>query len=227
VQQFPASRESHFSLSGRHAGSRPGDRGLRIELRTVALLLPAGDHAEKRDGPGAESWTAGTAYAALLHDIGKIRCPNLHWFEYAMALSGIPGTVSVAAGIIRFRYRKDREYRLHGRVATGLLYTPASGPREFFDWLKTASPICGLPAVRPGRPVRAPASLAEFVVQPPTRPPSPGTRRRPNKAAGRTQDALANASCSTALRYLLKEEFKLNQPQASDGWLNPGRALRW
>lgn len=70
VQQFPASENHHHAYPGGML-----DHGLEIVAYALKLrqsyLLPAGVTPEAQAAQ-AEAWTAGTAYAALLHDIGKI-----------------------------------------------------------------------------------------------------------------------------------------------------------
>ncbi len=70
VQQFPASESHHHAYPGGLL-----DHGLEIVAYALKLrqshLLPAGATPEDQAAQ-AEAWTAATAYAALLHDIGKI-----------------------------------------------------------------------------------------------------------------------------------------------------------
>jgi len=70
VQQFPASESHHHAYPGGML-----DHGLEIVAYALKLrqshLLPAGASPEDQAAQ-SEAWTAATAYAALLHDIGKI-----------------------------------------------------------------------------------------------------------------------------------------------------------
>lgn len=70
VQQFPASESHHHAYLGGML-----DHGLEIVAFALKLrqshLLPAGASPEDQAAQ-AEAWTAAVAYAALLHDIGKI-----------------------------------------------------------------------------------------------------------------------------------------------------------
>ncbi|MCP2936247.1 TraI domain-containing protein, partial [Salmonella enterica subsp. enterica serovar Typhimurium] len=72
--------------------------------------------------------------AAPLHDIGKIAV-DLH-VEHADGSAWHPWHGPLRKPY-RFRYRKEREYRLHS-AATGLLYARLLD-RDIFDWL------CGYP----------------------------------------------------------------------------------
>src|SRR3546814_10593092 len=78
----------------------------------------------------SEAWTAATAYAALLHDIGKIAV-DLH-VEHEDGITWHPWHGPLTRPY-RFRYREDREYRLHS-AATGLLYTRVLDG-DILDWL--------------------------------------------------------------------------------------------
>ena len=189
VQQFPASENHHHAYPGGML-----DHGLEI----VAYALGCGSHtcclpaSRRRQAAQAEAWTAGTAYAALLHDIGKIAV-DLH-VEHADGSVWHPWhgplrkpTASVTEG---------REYRLHS-AATGLLYARASsigtsstgsaailtsGPRCCTCWPASTS---------------TPARSANWSCRP--------TRHRsPRNSAAIPAKALAapgmrcNANCSTA-----------------------------
>ncbi|AJY43260.1 integrating conjugative element relaxase, PFGI-1 class [Burkholderia humptydooensis] len=125
VQQFPASESHHHDYPGGML-----DHGLEIVAYALKLrqshLLPAGATPEAQAAQ-AEAWTAGTAYAVLLHDIGKVAV-DLH-VEYGDGVVWHPWHGPLCRAY-RFRYRPEREYRLHS-AATGLLYArvgSAPGP---------------------------------------------------------------------------------------------------
>ena len=211
VQQFPASESHHHAYPGGML-----DHGLEIVAYALKLrqshLLPAGVTPEAQTAQ-AEAWTAGTAYAALLHDIGKIAV-DLH-VEYADGTLWHPWHGPLQRPY-RFRYRKDREYRLHG-AATGLLYTRLLD-REILDWLNGFSDLwASLLYVLAGQYEHA-GTLGELVVQADQASVAHELGGDPNKALAAPKHALQRKLLD-GLRYLLKEEFKLNQPQASDGWL--------
>ena len=211
VQQFPASESHHHAYPGGML-----DHGLEIVAYALKLrqshLLPAGVTPEAQAAQ-AEAWTAGTAYAALLHDIGKIAV-DLH-VEYADGTLWHPWHGPLQRPY-RFRYRKDREYRLHG-AATGLLYTRLLD-REILDWLSSFTDLwTSLLYVLAGQYEHA-GTLGELVVQADQASVAHELGGDPNKALTAPKHALQRKLLD-GLRYLLKEEFKLNQPQASDGWL--------
>ncbi len=211
VQHFPASESHHHAYPGGML-----DHGLEVVAYAVKLrqsrLLPAGDSPEAQVAQ-AEAWTAGTAYAALLHDIGKLAV-DLH-VEYANGAVWHPWHGPLDRPY-RFRYRKDREYRLHG-AATGLLYTRLLD-REILDWLSSFPELwSALLYVLAGQYEHA-GALGELVVQADQASVAQELGGDPTKALTAPKHALQRKLLD-GLRYLVKEAFKLNQPQASDGWL--------
>jgi len=211
VQQFPASESHHHAYPGGML-----DHGLEIVAYALKLrqshLLPAGATPEAQAAQ-AEAWTAGTAYAALLHDIGKIAV-DLH-VEYADGTVWHPWHGPLQRPY-RFRYRKDREYRLHG-AATGLLYARLLDA-AIFDWLSGYPDLwAALLYVLAGQYEHA-GTLGELVVQADQASVAQELGGDPSKALAAPRHALQRKLLD-GLRYLLREELKLNQPQASDGWL--------
>jgi len=211
VQQFPASESHHHAYPGGML-----DHGLEIVAYALKLrqshLLPAGATPESQAAQ-AEAWTAGTAYAALLHDIGKIAV-DLH-VEYADGTAWHPWHGPLRRPY-RFRYRKDREYRLHG-AATGLLYAKLLDA-TIFDWLNGYPDLwAALLYVLAGQYEHA-GTLGELVVQADQASVAQELGGDPTKAIAAPKNALQRKLLD-GLRFLLREEFKLNQPQASDGWL--------
>jgi integrating conjugative element relaxase (TIGR03760 family) len=211
VQQFPASESHHHAYPGGML-----DHGLEIVAYALKLrqshLLPAGTTPEAQAAQ-AEAWTAGTAYAALLHDVGKVAV-DLH-VEYADGTVWHPWHGPLRRPY-RFRYRGDREYRLHG-AATGLLYARLLD-RDIFDWLSGYPDLwSALLYVLAGQYEHA-GTLGELVMQADQASVAQALGGDPAKALAAPRHALQRKLLD-GLRYLLKEEFKLNQPQASDGWL--------
>lgn len=211
VQQFPASENHHHAYPGGML-----DHGLEIVAYALKLrqsyLLPAGVTPEAQAAQ-AEAWTAGTAYAALLHDIGKI-ATDLH-VEHADGSVWHPWHGPLRKPY-RFRYRKEREYRLHS-AATGLLYAHLLD-RDIFDWLSGYPDLwAALLYVLAGQYEHA-GTLGELVVQADQASVAQELGGDPSKALVAPKHALQRKLLD-GLRYLLKEAFKLNQAGPADGWL--------
>ena len=211
VQMFPASESHHHAYLGGML-----DHGLEIVAFALKLRqshpLPAGATPEDQAAQ-AEAWTAATAYAALLHDIGKIAV-DLH-VEYEDGRVWHPWHGPLLHPY-RFRYRDDREYRLHG-AATGLLYHQLLDA-GILDWLSSYPALWApLLYVLAGQYEHA-GVLGELVVQADRASVAQELGGDPSRAMAAPKHALQRKLID-GLRYLLKEELKLNQPQASDGWL--------
>jgi len=211
VQQFPASESHHHAYPGGML-----DHGLEIVAYALKLrqshLLPTGASPEDQAAQ-SEVWTAATAYAALLHDIGKIAV-DIHvelmggsiWHPW----HGTPQQP------YRFRYRAGREYRLHS-AATGLLYHQLLD-RHILDWLCDYPDLwAALLYVLAGQYEHA-GVLGELVIQADRASVAQELGGDPTRALAAPKSALQRKLLD-GLRYLLKHELKLNQPQASDGWL--------
>ncbi|MGH7104972.1 MAG: MobH family relaxase [Acetobacteraceae bacterium] len=211
VQQFPASEAHHHAYPGGML-----DHGLEIVAIALKLrqahLLPVGAPPESQVAE-AEAWTAGVAYAALLHDIGKIAV-DVH-VEYADGTRWHPWH-GPPVRPYRFRYRKDREYRLHN-AAAGLLYTGILDP-PILDWLSGYPDLwSALLYVLAGQYEHA-GILGELVVQADRASVAQDLGGDPAKVGQAPQHALQRKLLD-GLRYLVRERLRLNQHEASDGWL--------
>lgn len=211
VQQFPASESHHHAYPGGML-----DHGLEIVAYALKLrqsrLLPVGAPPEVQAAQ-AEAWTSATAYAALLHDIGKIAV-DLD-VEYADGERWHPWYGPLARPF-RFRYRKDRSYRLH-EAAAGLLYTQIID-RHIMDWLSGFPELwSALLYVLAGHKDQA-GVLGELVTQADQASVAQELGGNPQKALLAPKQALQRKLLD-GLRHLVRNELKLNQPQASDGWL--------
>jgi len=211
VQQFPASESHHHAYPGGML-----DHGLEIVAYALKLrqsyLLPTGTTPEDQVIQ-AEAWTAAIAYAALLHDIGKVAV-DLH-VEYADGSQWHPWHGPLAQ-TYRFRYLQEREYRLHS-AATGLLYRQVLD-EGILDWLSSYPLLwSALLYVLAGQYEHA-GTLGELVVQADRASVAQALGGDPARAMAAPKHALQRKLLE-GLRYLLKEELKLNQPGASDGWL--------
>jgi len=211
VQQFPASEAHHHAYPGGML-----DHGLEIVAYALKLrqsyLLPTGTTPEDQVVQ-AEAWTAAMAYAALLHDIGKVAV-DLH-VEHADGSVWHPWHGPLTRPY-RFRYRQDREYRMHS-AATGLLYRQVLDG-EILDWLSTFPPLwSALLYVLAGQYEHA-GFLGELVIQADRASVAHALGGDPARAMATPRHALQRKLIN-GLRYLLKEELKLNQAGPADGWL--------
>jgi integrating conjugative element relaxase (TIGR03760 family) len=207
AQQFPASESHHHACPGGLL-----DHGLETVAYALKLrqshLLPAGATPETQAAQG-EAWTAAVAYAALLHDVGKVAV-DLH-VEQADGAVWHPWHGPLRQPY-RFRYPKTREYRLHG-AAAGLLAASLLDP-GLFDWL------CGYPDLWPallyllaGQYEHA-GKLGELILQADQASVAQVLGGDPARAMAAPKHSLQRKLLE-GLRYLLREELKLNQPQAS------------
>ncbi|MGA3826236.1 MobH family relaxase [Pseudomonas chlororaphis] len=210
VQQLPASETHHHAYLGGML-----DHGLELVACSLKLrqsyLLPTGAAPEDQAAQ-TDAWSAGIAYGALLHDIGKIavdlqveRQDGSPWHPWQGHLDQP----------YRFRYLKGRDYHLHG-AATGLLYTQTLDS-SILDWL------CGFPSlwasllyVLAGQYERA-GVLGELVIQADRVSTAQNIGGNPSKALQAPIHSLQHHLIS-GLRHLVQHELKLNQPGAA-GWL--------
>jgi len=211
VQEIPASDSHHHAWPGGML-----DHGLEVVAYALKLrqsrLLPVGAAPETQAAQN-EAWTAAVAYGALLHDIGKLAV-DVH-VEYADGTLWHPwhGPMSQP---YRFRYVKGREYRLHG-AATGLTYLVVIGA-EGLDWLSGFTELwASLLYVLAGQYEHA-GTLGEIITQADKASVAQALGANPVKAMAAPAHALQKKLLD-GLRYLIREVFKLNGPQASDGWL--------
>ncbi|WP_191985320.1 MobH family relaxase [Pseudomonas huaxiensis] len=211
VQLTPASESHHHAYSGGML-----DHGLETVAYALKLrqshLLPIGAPPETQAAQ-AEAWTAACAYAALLHDIGKLAVDvqielanGQHWSAWHPPISQP----------YRLNYRKGRQYRLHS-AATGLLYNRVLAA-PIFDWISSYPELwASLLYVLAGQLEHA-GFLGDLVVRADQASVAQALGGDPSKALAAPKHALQRKLLD-GLRYLLTHELKLNQPQASDAWL--------
>ncbi len=211
VQLLPASESHHHAYPGGML-----DHGLEVIAYALKLrqshLLPSGAQPETQIAQ-AEAWTAGIAYGALAHDLGKIGV-DLH-VEYADGTVWHPWHGPLSRPY-RLRYRKDRQYRLHG-AAAGMLICQILN-REILDWLCTFPELWASLLYNLAGQYEHAGELGSLVMQADQASVAHALGGDPGKALTAPKHALQRKLLE-GLRYLLSEELKLNQPQASDGWL--------
>ncbi|WP_460087631.1 MobH family relaxase [Pseudomonas sp. H1_B04] len=210
VQQLPASETHHHAYLGGML-----DHGLELVACSLKLrqsyLLPTGAAPEDQAAQ-TDAWSAGIAYGALLHDIGKIAVDLLVERQDGRVWHPWQGPLDQP---YRFRYFKDRDYHLHG-AAAGLLYTQILD-RSILDWLSGFPALwASLLYVLAGQYERA-GVLGELVMQADRVSTAQNIGGNPSKALQAPTHSLQHHLIS-GLRHLVQHELKLNQPGAS-GWL--------
>ena len=211
VQDFPASEAHHHAYPGGMVDHALESVAYVLRLRQ-SHLLPVGAPPETQAAQ-AEAWTACCSYAALLHDVGKIAVDLQVELDNGDCWHPWHGALRQQ---YRFRYRKDRTYRLHG-AAAGLLYADILGSR-ILDWLTDFPELWAqLLYVLAGQYEHA-GILGELVVQADQASVAQQLGGNPEQIRSAPKQALQRKLLD-ALRYLTREALKLNQTQASDGWL--------
>jgi integrating conjugative element relaxase (TIGR03760 family) len=210
VQQLPASEMHHHAYLGGML-----DHGLELVACSLKLrqsyLLPTGAAPEDQAAQ-TDAWSAGIAYGALLHDIGKIAVDLLVERQDGRVWHPWQGSLDQP---YRFRYIKGRDYHLHG-AAAGLLYTQILD-RPILDWLSGFPPLwASLLYVLAGQYERA-GVLGELVMQADRVSTAQNIGGNPSKALQAPIHSLQHHLIS-GLRHLVQHELKLNQPGAA-GWL--------
>ncbi|WP_095129152.1 MobH family relaxase [Pseudomonas sp. Irchel s3h14] len=210
VQQLPASETHHHAYLGGML-----DHGLELVACSLKLrqsyLLPTGAAPEDQAAQ-TDAWSAGIAYGALLHDIGKIAVDLLVERQDGRLWHPWQGPLDQP---YRFRYLKGRDYHLHG-AAAGLLYTQVLD-RPILDWLSGFPSLwASLLYVLAGQYERA-GVLGELVIQADRVSTAQNIGGNPSKALQAPIHSLQHHLIS-GLRHLIQHELKLNQPGAA-GWL--------
>ncbi|MGF6287773.1 MobH family relaxase [Pseudomonas silensiensis] len=210
VQQLPASETHHHAYLGGML-----DHGLELVACSLKLrqsyLLPTGAAPEDQAAQ-TDAWSAGIAYGALLHDIGKIAVDLLVERQDGRLWHPWHGPLDQP---YRFRYVKGRDYHLHG-AAAGLLYTQILD-RPILDWLSGFPSLwASLLYVLAGQYERA-GVLGELVIQADRVSTAQNIGGNPSKALQAPIHSLQHHLIG-GLRHLVQHELKLNQPGAA-GWL--------
>lgn len=210
VQQLPASETHHHAYLGGML-----DHGLELVACSLKLrqsyLLPTGAAPEDQAAQ-TDAWSAGIAYGALLHDIGKIAVDLLVERQDGRVWHPWQGSLDQP---YRFRYLKGRDYHLHG-AAAGLLYTQILD-RPILDWLSGFPSLwASLLYVLAGQYERA-GVLGELVMQADRVSTAQNIGGNPSKALQAPIHSLQHHLIA-GLRHLVQHELKLNQPGAA-GWL--------
>ncbi|WP_313025579.1 MobH family relaxase [Pseudomonas lopnurensis] len=218
VQLLPASEMHHHAYPGGLL-----DHGLEIIAYALKLrqshLLPPGAAPEDQSAQ-AEAWTAGVAYGALLHDIGKIAVDQQ--VELASGKTWRPWHGPIAEPY-RMRFVRGRDYHQH--PAAGSLLVPQILSPAVLDWIAGIPLLFGqLAFVLSGHYDQA-GALGEIIIKADKASVAKALGGNPAKAmavATAPQDSL-QGRLLRGLRQMIRESgadapFRLNQPGAS-GWL--------
>jgi len=212
VQQLPASQNHHHA----HPGGML-DHGLEIVAYALKIrqtyLLPIGAPPESQSAQ-AEAWTAAAAYGALIHDLGKIAVDVHVELEGGGKWHPWHGPINRP---YRFRYVKGRNYQLHG-AAAALIYAQIL-TADILDWLSEFPEVWSeLVFVLAGHYEYA-GILGEIVIKADQASVAQELGGNPARAITAPKQSLQR-QLADGLRYLVRDTFKLNQPDGpSDGWL--------
>ncbi|MHB0818439.1 MobH family relaxase [Stutzerimonas stutzeri] len=218
VQLLPASEMHHHAYPGGLL-----DHGLEIIVYALKLrqsrLLPPGAAPEDQASQ-AEAWTAGVAYGALLHDIGKIAVDQQ--VELASGKTWRPWHGPITEPY-RMRFVRGRDYHQH--PAAGSLLVPQILSPAVLDWLATTPLLFGQLAFLLSGHYDQAGALGEIIIKADKASVAKALGGNPAKAmavATAPQDSLQGRMLR-GLRQMIRESgadapFRLNQPGAS-GWL--------
>lgn len=210
VQQLPASENHHHAYLGGMI-----DHGLEIVAYALKLrqsyVLPVGSTAEQQSSQ-SEAWSAGIAFAALLHDIGKIAVDVSVELKSGKPWRAWHGPMNED---YRFVYVKGRKYNLHG-AAAGLLFNQILRADQM-DWLCQYPELwSSLLFILAGQPEHA-GVLADIVQGADQASVASELGGNPDRAIQAPKNTIQKQLVE-GLRYLVKNELRMNQPAASDGW---------
>lgn len=211
VQLLPASASHHHS----HLGGML-DHGLEIVAYALKIrqtyLLPIGASPESQAAQ-TEAWSAAAAYGALIHDLGKIAVDVEVELQDGERWHPWHGPITQP---YRFRYVRGREYQLHG-AASALIYSQILDAK-ILDWLSGFPELWRLLIYLLAGQYEHAGILGEIVVKADQASVAQDLGGNPERALAAPKQSLA-WQLGEGLRYLVREKFKLNQPDGpSDGW---------
>lgn len=210
IQLLPASESHHHAYPGGmldHA-LEMACYGLRLRQRH---LLPPGAKPEDQSSAG-ELWSVAIIYGALMHDVAKVLVDlEIHLEdgrEWRLWHGAIPGPY-------RVRYRAGRDYHLHSAV-NPLLAQQVLGPRVL-DWLMSQPRLFALLMYTIAGHTERGGIIVELVHQADRASVARALGGDPVQALAAPTDSLQR-KLAEGLRYLVREQFKLNQ-KGGVGWL--------
>jgi integrating conjugative element relaxase (TIGR03760 family) len=210
VQLLPASESHHHAYPGGmldHA-LEMACYGLRLRQRH---LLPPGAKPEDQSSAG-ELWSAAIIYGALMHDAAKVLVDLEIHLEDGREWRLWHGTIP---GPYRMRYRTTRDYHLHSAV-NPLLAQQVLGARVL-DWLMSQPRLFALLMYTISGHTERGGIIAELVHQADRASVARALGGDPVQALAAPSESLQR-KLAEGLRYLVREQFKLNQ-KGGVGWL--------
>lgn len=210
VQLLPASESHHHAYAGGmldHA-LETACYGLRLRQRH---LLPPGAKPEDQSSAG-ELWSAAIIYGSLMHDVAKVLVDiEIHLED--------GGEWRVWHGVIpkpyRVRYRTSREYHLHSVVNPLLVQHVLGG--KIMDWLMSQPRLFALFMYTIAGHTERGGIIAELIHQADRASVAKAVGGDPVQALSAPAESIQR-KLAEGLRYLVREQFKLNQ-KGGMGWL--------
>ncbi|XNS34105.1 TraI domain-containing protein [Halomonas cupida] len=210
VQLLPASESHHHAYAGGmldHA-LEMACYGLRLRQRH---LLPPNAKPEDQSSAG-ELWSAAIIYGALMHDIAKVLVDiEIHLqdgSEWRVWHGVIPKPY-------RVRYRANREYHLHSAV-NALLGKQVLGGKVM-DWLMSQPRLFSLFMYTISGHTERGGIVAELIHQADRASVAKALGGDPVQALSAPIESIQR-KLAEGLRYLVKEQFKLNK-RGGQAWL--------
>ena len=210
VQLLPASESHHHAYPGGmldHA-LEMACYGLRLRQRH---LLPPGAKPEDQSSAG-ELWSAAVIYGALMHDVAKTLVDlEIHLEdgqEWRLWHGPIPAPY-------RVRYRAGREYHLHAAV-NPLLCERVLGAKVL-DWMMTQPKLFALFMYTIAGHTERGGIVAQLIHQADRASVAKALGGDPLQALSAPVESIQR-KLAEGLRYMVKQEFKLNQ-KGGVAWL--------
>ena len=210
VQLLPASESHHHAYPGGmldHA-LEIACYGLRLRQRH---LLPPGAKPEDQSSAG-ELWSAAIVYGALMHDVAKVLVDIEIHLEDGSEWCVWHGVIPTP---YRVRYRASREYHLHSAVNPLLAQQVLGG--KVLDWLMSQPRLFALFMYMIAGHTERGGIIAELVHQADRASVAKALGGDPVQALAAPAESIQR-KLAEGLRYLVREQFKLNQ-KGGVGWL--------
>lgn len=210
VQLLPASESHHHAYQGGmldHA-LEMACYGLRLRQRH---LLPPGAKPEDQSSAG-ELWSAAVIHGALMHDVAKTLVDVEIHLEDGTEWRLWHGTIPAP---YRVRYRSGREYHLHSAI-NPLLCERVLGAKVL-DWMMTQPKLFALFMYTIAGHTDRGGIIAELIHQADRASVAKALGGDPVQALSAPVESIQR-KLAEGLRYMVKEQFKLNK-KGEVAWL--------